>query len=97
MNNGEAKINWGFAEIMAYATLLHEGYPVRLTGQDVRRGTFSHRHAVVHNKIDGNAEMPLLQIANQSKTNLGNLTILYYLRKLFWGLSMDILQRGHQV
>ncbi len=70
MNNGEAKINWGFAEIMAYATLLHEGYPVRLTGQDVRRGTFSHRHAVVHNKIDGNAEMPLLQIAQQSKTNL---------------------------
>ena len=55
---------------MAYATLLHEGYPVRLTGQDVRRGTFSHRHAVVHNKIDGNAEMPLLQIADQSKTNL---------------------------
>ena len=40
MNNGEAKINWGFAEIMAYATLLHEGYPVRLTGQDVRGALF---------------------------------------------------------
>ena len=47
MLKGELKLNWGFAEMAAYATLLQEGYPVRITGQDTRRGTFSHRHLVV--------------------------------------------------
>jgi len=50
MAAGAMAINWGFAEVMAYATLLSEGYRVRLTGQDVGRGTFSHRHAVVHDQ-----------------------------------------------
>lgn len=50
MGVGAQEINWGFAEIMAYATLLVEGYPVRMTGQDIGRGTFSHRHAVLHNQ-----------------------------------------------
>ena len=46
MGAGAMAINWGFAENMAYSTLLEEGHSIRLTGQDVGRGTCSHRHAV---------------------------------------------------
>ena len=41
MNEGGLEINWGFAESMSYASLLSEGYPIRITGQDVRRNLFS--------------------------------------------------------
>ncbi|RLQ22989.1 2-oxoglutarate dehydrogenase E1 component [Seongchinamella sediminis] len=63
MAAGATPINWGFAETMAYATLLEAGYPVRLTGQDVGRGTFSHRHAVLHNQNDESCHIPLQHIA----------------------------------
>ncbi len=63
MAAGAAPVNWGFAETMAYATLLEAGYPVRLTGQDVGRGTFSHRHAVLHNQKEEATYTPLQHIS----------------------------------
>ena len=62
MAGGATPINWGMAETLAYATLLEEGYPVRMTGQDIGRGTFSHRHLVVHNQKDGSSYMPMKHI-----------------------------------
>src|SRR3990167_6077926 len=50
MAEGELPLNWGYAEILAYATLLDEGYPIRLCGQDAARGTFAHRHAILHHQ-----------------------------------------------
>lgn len=60
---GAMPINWGFAETLAYGSLVDNGYPVRLTGQDVGRGTFSHRHAVLHNQKDASAYVPLKNLS----------------------------------
>ena len=59
MAQGEHALDWGYAEIMAYATLLRDGYPVRLSGQDSGRGTFFHRHAVLHNQKEAGSYIPL--------------------------------------
>ncbi|ERI53391.1 2-oxoglutarate dehydrogenase E1 [Pseudomonas sp. EGD-AK9] len=59
MGAGGLPINWGYAETMAYATLLFEGHPIRMTGQDIGRGTFSHRHAVLHNQKDASTYVAL--------------------------------------
>lgn len=59
MAEGEKKADWGFAETLAYATLVDDGHRIRLTGQDSGRGTFFHRHAVLHNQKDGSTYMPV--------------------------------------
>jgi hypothetical protein len=63
MYAGELPLDWGAAETMAYAALLVDGYDVRLTGQDTRRGTFFHRHAVWYDQATGRTHEPLAQIA----------------------------------
>ena len=68
MAAGGIPINWGFAEVLAYASLIDAGYPIRLTGQDVGRGTFSHRHAVLHNQDDASTYVPLQHLAPDQPT-----------------------------
>jgi 2-oxoglutarate dehydrogenase E1 component len=68
MAAGELPMDWGFAETMAYASLLDSGHPVRISGQDCGRGTFFHRHAVLHHQETGATYLPLQHI-NDKQAN----------------------------
>ena len=70
MTAGALPLNWGYAENMAYATLLDEGHPIRLTGQDVGRGTFSHRHAMLFNQKDGRRYVPLNHVSEKARFDI---------------------------
>jgi 2-oxoglutarate dehydrogenase E1 component len=62
----EGGIDWGQAEALAFASLVVEGIPIRITGQDTERGTFSHRHAVLHDVNTGETFTPLQNLDEQS-------------------------------
>jgi 2-oxoglutarate dehydrogenase E1 component len=64
MTAGALSIDWGYAELLAYGTLLTQGNSIRLTGQDSGRGTFFHRHAVLHNQVDGSSYCPLRELGD---------------------------------
>lgn len=70
--DGKSSVRWGFAELLAYASLLSEGYGVRLVGQDVARGTFSHRHAIWYDQINFNEHNVLESL------NVGNKKVEIY-------------------
>ena len=65
---GELDLDWGCAENLAYASLIQEGYPIRLTGQDSGRGTFFHRHAVLHDQQTGERYIPLQHLGTNQPT-----------------------------
>lgn len=68
MAAGELPLDWGFTENIAYATLLMKQYNIRLTGQDVGRGTFFHRHAILHNQRNGKTHIPLRHLSETQGT-----------------------------
>jgi 2-oxoglutarate dehydrogenase E1 component len=76
MAAGELAMDWGFAETMAYATLVNEGFAVRLCGQDARRGTFFHRHATVHDAKNGENFTPLRHLDQDKYKFVVNDTLL---------------------
>ena len=69
MGEGKLPLDWGMAEHLAFASLVASGYPVRITGQDSGRGTFTHRHAVLHDqnreKWDAGAYVPLQHVSEK--------------------------------
>jgi 2-oxoglutarate dehydrogenase E1 component len=92
MAQGTHALDWGAAELAALGTLVKAGVPVRMTGQDVERGTFSHRHAVIHDVMTGHSVMPLanlpgstarVELANSPLSEAGVLGFE-------WGYSLDL-------
>jgi 2-oxoglutarate dehydrogenase E1 component len=76
MAAGDLPMDWGFAETMAYASLIHDGFSVRLSGQDARRGTFFHRHATVHDYKNGDRHTALEQMGRERARFTVNDTLL---------------------
>jgi 2-oxoglutarate dehydrogenase E1 component len=69
MAEGKEALDWGAAEQIAFGSLLVDGFRVRLSGQDVGRGTFSHRHAIVHDYATGEGYVPLNALAQDVKAS----------------------------
>jgi 2-oxoglutarate dehydrogenase E1 component len=75
----EGGIDWGHAEALAFGSLLRQGVPVRLTGQDTERGTFSQRHLVLHDAVTGEIEIPMQRLdANTASFEVYNSPLSEY-------------------
>ncbi|MGV3488137.1 MAG: 2-oxoglutarate dehydrogenase E1 component [Tuberibacillus sp.] len=70
--SAEGKIDWGHAETLAFASILKEGTPIRITGQDTERGTFAHRHLVLHDPKTGKTVSPLHQLDVEASFDIHN-------------------------
>jgi 2-oxoglutarate dehydrogenase E1 component len=70
MATGELPMDWGFAEALSFGSILENGFPIRLAGQDAQRGTFSHRHAVIVDTKSGRKYTPLNHISETQKAKL---------------------------
>lgn len=89
-------IDWAVGEALAFATLLIEGNHVRLSGQDVERGTFSHRHAVIHDQKTGAKYCPLDHIRinqNEEMFTVSNRYALFFSFLFLVGLLLLIISR----
>jgi 2-oxoglutarate decarboxylase len=76
MAEGREPMDWGTAEQIAFGSLLVDGFRVRLSGQDVGRGTFSHRHAVVHDNVTGEGYVPLNALANSKQAPVADPVVM---------------------
>lgn len=79
------KLDWGLAETLAYGSLLEEGFNVRISGQDVERGTFSHRHAILRDELSEER----INLLNTNKNNKGVMTIYNSLLSEYGVLGFD--------
>ncbi|MCU7940014.1 MAG: 2-oxoglutarate dehydrogenase E1 component [gamma proteobacterium symbiont of Bathyaustriella thionipta] len=80
MTAGTLPLDWGYAETLAYASLIDDGYNIRLSGQDSGRGTFFHRHVVWHNQLKNESWVPLRNLQSNdtkdSKQTTGNFLVI---------------------
>jgi 2-oxoglutarate dehydrogenase E1 component len=73
MSSNAKPLDWAAAELLAFGTLSMEGHPIRITGQDCERGTFSHRHAVLHDAENNSTYMPLANLSpEQGRIEIAN-------------------------
>ena len=80
------QLDWAMGELLAYGTLLQEGYNVRLSGQDVERGTFSHRHAVIKSE---NAEEEIVLLNRINPGNQGDFSVYNSLLSEYGVMGFD--------
>ncbi len=85
------EIDWGFGELLALGSVLIEGTPVRLVGQDSRRGTFVQRHAVMHDRVNGQEWLPLMNLTdNQARLSIYDSLLSEYAALAFeYGYSVE--------
>jgi len=81
----ENALDWGLAETLAYGTLLEEGFNIRISGQDVERGTFSHRHAILRDEVSEER----INLLNTNPKNKGEMTIYNSLLSEYGVLGFD--------